>query len=210
MVEQTPREYLAKILELSRQMVGLASKDPGYELDAGCRTVFGALCDYGYALKKMAETELAAHESALEASSEGSSSVAGISPPDDPRTVLIVNEDSELLEHLSRLFRDNGFETLTAGSRHEAIALTSAGRPDLIILDVSMGERSGVAVYQDFRSDPELGNIPIVFLTAVEGSPGRFVEGEGRESDVVGFVAKPLGVDLLWEAVGDALRSRTR
>ena len=70
MVEQTPREYLTKILDLSREMVRLSSKDPGYELDIGCRAVFGALCDYGYALKKMAEAELAVHESAGESSSE--------------------------------------------------------------------------------------------------------------------------------------------
>ena len=62
MVELTPREYLTKILELSREMVRLANSDPGYEMDAGCRTIFGALFDYGYALKKMAEDELAAHE----------------------------------------------------------------------------------------------------------------------------------------------------
>jgi hypothetical protein len=72
MVEQTPREYLTKVLELSREMVGLASIDPGYELDIGCRTIFGALCDYGYALKKMAEEELAVHEPEVESSSEES------------------------------------------------------------------------------------------------------------------------------------------
>jgi hypothetical protein len=69
-VEQAPREYLTKILELSRDMIDLASIDPGYELDIGCRTVFGALCDYGYALKKMADTELAAHEAAADSSLE--------------------------------------------------------------------------------------------------------------------------------------------
>ena len=66
MVEQAPSEYLTKILELSREMVRLASADPGYEMDVGCRTIFGALFDYGYALKKMAEDELAAHETESE------------------------------------------------------------------------------------------------------------------------------------------------
>jgi hypothetical protein len=70
MIEQTPREYLTKILDLSQEMIDLASVDPGYELDIGCRTVFGALCDYGYALKKMADTELAAHEAAVDSSFE--------------------------------------------------------------------------------------------------------------------------------------------
>ena len=80
MVEQTPREYLTKILELSRKMVGLASIDPGYDLDSGCRTVFGALCDYGYALKKMAETEMATHEAAADSSFEEPSGPVGAGP----------------------------------------------------------------------------------------------------------------------------------
>ena len=73
MAERTPREYLTKVLELSQEMVSLASIDPGYELDVGCRTVFGTLFDYGYALKKMAEKELAAHAAAGKSFSEESS-----------------------------------------------------------------------------------------------------------------------------------------
>ena len=61
MVEQAPREYLKKVLELSQEMVRLARLDPGHEMDLGCQTVFGALLDYGYTLKKAAEKELAAH-----------------------------------------------------------------------------------------------------------------------------------------------------
>ena len=93
MAERTPREYLTKVLELSQEMVSLASIDPGYELDAGCRTVFGTLFDYGYALKKMAEQELTAHAAAGESLSEESSPVAGISSPAKPKTVLIADDD---------------------------------------------------------------------------------------------------------------------
>ena len=70
MLEQAPREHLTQVLELSQEMINLASVDPGYELDVGCRTVFGTLFDYGYALKKMAELELATHEAAGGSSSE--------------------------------------------------------------------------------------------------------------------------------------------
>jgi CheY-like chemotaxis protein len=210
MVEQTPREYLTKILELSREMVGLASIDPGYELDVGCRTVFGALCDYGYTLKKMVETELAAHESAVESPSEESALVTGISSPESPGTVLIVTDDPDCLKYLALMFQDNGFETLTAVSRHEAMQLTTASRPDLIILDISMPEKSGVSVYQDLKEDAELGAIPVVLVTALGNPFSQLTEGGGQVSGGVGFVAKPLDVDLLWEAVGEALRSPSR
>jgi CheY-like chemotaxis protein len=210
MVEQTPREYLTKILELSREMVGLASIDPGYDLDIGCRTVFGALCDYGYTLKKMAEEELAAHESAAESASEESSLVAGPSSPESPGTVLIVNDDREFLKHLALLFQENGFETLTAVSKHEVMELTSTNRPDLIILDISMPGKSGVGVYQDLKEDAELGAIPVVLVTAIGDPFSQFTEGGRQVSGAVGFVAKPLDVDMLWEAVREALRSPSR
>jgi CheY-like chemotaxis protein len=210
MVEQTPREYLTKVLELSRQMVGLASIDPGYELDVGCRTVFGALCDYGYALKKMAEEELAAHQAAEDSAAEESSLDAGISSPASPRAVLIVADDRDFLKRLALLFQDNGFETLTAVSKREAIELTGTTRPDLIILDVSMRGESGPRVYQDLKEDPELGAIPVVLVTSIGNSFTRFAERGGQVSGAVGFVAKPLDVDLLWKAVREALRSPSR
>jgi len=210
MVEQTPREYLRKILELSREMVGLASMDPGYELDVGCRTVFGALCDYGYALKKMAEAELAAHESAVEAYSEESSLVSDSPSPESPRTVLIVNDDPDFLKQLVLLFQDNGLETRTAVSRQEVRSAVRASRPDLIILDVSMPGKCGASVYRDLKEDPDLRAIPVVLLTAIGDSLGRSGERGRQPSGLVGFVARPLDVDLLWEAVQEALRSPVR
>jgi CheY-like chemotaxis protein len=210
MIEQTPREYLTKILELSREMVGLASIDPGYELDIGCRSIFGALCDYGYTLKKMAETELAAHESAVKASSEESLLVSDSSSSESPRTVLIVNDDPDFLTQLALLFRDNGFDARTAVSRQEVAKAVHASRPDLIILDVSMPERCGATVYRDLKEDAELEGIPLVLLTATGDPFSRFTETGARVSGAVGFVARPLGVDLLWEAVQEALRAPVR
>ncbi len=61
MAEQTPCDCPTKVLELSQEMVELARLDPGHDMDLGCQNVFGALLDYGYTLKRMAEKELAAH-----------------------------------------------------------------------------------------------------------------------------------------------------
>jgi len=61
MVEQAPREYLTKVFELSQEMARLARLDPGHEMALGCRSVFGALLEYGYTLDKVAEKELEGH-----------------------------------------------------------------------------------------------------------------------------------------------------
>jgi CheY-like chemotaxis protein len=210
MVEQAPREYLMRVLELSQEMVDLARIDPGHEMDLGCRTVFGALCDYGYALKKMAEKELATHEPAGRSFSEESSPLAVISSPANPKTVLIVDDDRDFLKYLSLLFQDNGFETLTAVDGHEAMELASARTPDLITLDISMPGKSGVSAYRDLREAPELAAIPVLLVTAVGESLDYFMEQCRQVPDPVAFVAKPLDVDLLWEAVRDVLGAASR
>jgi CheY-like chemotaxis protein len=201
MVERVPRDYLTKVLELSQEMISLASIDPGFELDVGCRTVFGTLFDYGYALKKMAEKELAVHEAAEESPAEEFSPVASISSAANPKTVLIADDDRDFLKYVSSLFQGNGFETLTAVDGHEAIELSATRRPDLIILDVSMPGKSGASVYQELTQDPELGSIPVVLVTASGESPGQLIERSRGVSDPVRFVGKPLDVDVLWEAV---------
>jgi CheY-like chemotaxis protein len=201
MAERTPREYLTKVLELSREMVSLASIDPGYELDVGCRTVFGTLFDYGYALKKMAEKELATHTTAGESSSRESPSPAGPSLPANPKTVLIADYDRDFLGHLSRLFQERGFETLTAFDSHEAVELSRARMPDLLVLESSMLGESGASVHQELEQDPELRGIPVILVTTSRDSPARAREPRPQVSEAVQFVAKPLETKRLWEAV---------
>jgi CheY-like chemotaxis protein len=210
MVEQAPREYLTKVLELSQEMVQLARLDPGHEMDLGCRVVFGALCDYGYTLKKMAEKELAAHEPARGSLSEESSLLAGISSPANPKTVLIVDDDRDFLRYLSLLFQDNGFETLTAADGHEAVELASARTPDLITLDISMPGKSGVSAYRDLKEDPDLAIVPVLLVTAVGKSLNRFTNQFGDLPVPVRFVSKPLDVDLLWKSVREVLGASSR
>jgi CheY-like chemotaxis protein len=210
MAEQAPREYLTKVLELSQEMVQLARLDPGHEMDLGCRTVFGALCDYGYNLKKMAEKELAAHETARGFLSEGSSSPVGISSAANPKTVLIVEDDRDFLRYLSLLFQDNGFETLTAANGHEAMELASRRTPDLITLDVSMPGKSGVSAYRDLKEDPDLRTVPVLLVTAFGASLNRFTNEFGDPPVPVRFVPKPLDVELLLKSVREVLGASSR
>jgi CheY-like chemotaxis protein len=153
----------------------------------------------------MAEKELAAHEPAGRSSSERSSPLAVISSPANPKTVLIVDDDRDFLNYLSVLFRDNSFETLTAVDGHEAVELASARTPDLIALDISMPGKPGVAAYCDLEEVPELAAIPVLLLTAVGESIDHFIEQCRQVPAPAAFVARPLDVDLLWEAVRGVL-----
>jgi len=84
------------------------------------------------------------------------------------KTVLIVDDDPQVLEYLDELLKQRGFAVLSAGGGQAGIDLALAHLPDLIILDLAMPNVNGVEVVQTLRRHPEGREIPILILTAME------------------------------------------
>ncbi len=114
------------------------------------------------------------------------------------KTVLIVDDDPQVLEYLDELLRQRGFTVLSAGGGQAGIDLALAHLPDLIILDLAMPTINGIQVVQTLRRDPKGREIPILILTAMELS-----RADRRELQTLvrGIVAKGERENLL-----DALR----
>lgn len=82
----------------------------------------------------------------------------------DQATLLLVDDERDILELLTKTLRSEGFRTiLTATSGYEAIRLCAEHRPDLIILDVMLPDLEGYEVCKKLR---EWTHAPIFFLTA--------------------------------------------
>ncbi len=62
MDKPTPDDYLRKVLELSEEMIELASAGDACRTDAGCGIVFGSLRDKAYKVRKLAKNELERHD----------------------------------------------------------------------------------------------------------------------------------------------------
>ncbi|MGD8464619.1 MAG: response regulator [Anaerolineae bacterium] len=81
-------------------------------------------------------------------------------------TILIV-EDNELnRDMLSRRLRRRGFTILLAETGEEGLTITSAQRPDLILMDISLPGLDGWDVTRRIKADDTLRTIPIIALTA--------------------------------------------
>ena len=117
--------------------------------------------------------------------------------------VLLVDDDRELVRVLTVVLEDAGYETLSAGDQHQALAAAASERPDLIVLDVMMPEGTeGFHVVWHLRRRPEpyFQNVPIIILTAIHGTtPLRFYPDSGDGTyqageylPVQGFVDKPV------------------
>jgi len=110
--------------------------------------------------------------------------------PDPPHpTILIVDDLPENLTVLGELLQPT-YRVRAANSGRRALQLAaSAPRPDLILLDVMMPDMDGFAVLERLRALPDTRDIPVIFVTAMDGTEE---EERGLEQGAVDYITKPL------------------
>lgn len=101
-------------------------------------------------------------------------------------TLLLVDDDHDLLEMLCSIFRRAGYnELLTASSGAEALAVWRDQNPDMVVLDVMMPDMDGFSVLKEIRST---SRVPVLMLTARGEAEDRV---EGLENGADDYLAKP-------------------
>ena len=118
-------------------------------------------------------------------------------------TILIVDDEADIVSTLRDYFLYNGYRVLTAENGRQAIE--KAGKqPDLILLDINMPDTDGLEVCARIRA---FVNCPILFLTArIEDSDK--VKGFGLGAD--DYIVKPFSLDELGARVAAHLRREQR
>ena len=81
------------------------------------------------------------------------------------KKVLIVEDEKVLADVEAEEFRSRGYEVQVAENGEEAMNQVKEFGPDLIVLDLIMPKKGGLAVLKEIKADPELKNIPVVVLT---------------------------------------------
>ena len=114
--------------------------------------------------------------------------------------VLLIDDDRRIRASLGRLLRVLSFEVIEAASWDAALELTASNRPDVVVTDLHMPERSGVDIARLARSHPMFGNIPIIALTA---TPPR---DEETISLFHAILEKPCAADELTRALHEATK----
>jgi len=123
------------------------------------------------------------------------------------KRILIVDDEHDVCVYLSRLFSENGYAVESAADGNEAATAVARAKPDLITLDLSMPNKSGVRFYREMKSDASLSAIPIVLVTGVTGLGGsakdteRFYQTRRNVPPPDGFVAKPVDPEEILELV---------
>jgi DNA-binding response OmpR family regulator len=117
------------------------------------------------------------------------------------RTILIVDDDHELVDGLRMVLERQGYRVLRASNGQEGKAVIYNQRPDLVILDMMMPRMGGYPVLEHFKGKPEAP--PIIMITANEGSRHKaYAEYLG----VVDYIRKPFAMERLVETVNRVLQ----
>src|SRR5437763_3682799 len=118
----------------------------------------------------------------------------------ETKTVLIVDDDQELVDGLRMVLERQGFRVLRAINGQEGKTAIYNQRPDLMILDMMMPRMGGYPVLEHFKGKPDAP--PIIMITANEGSRHKaYAEYLG----VIDYIRKPFAMERLLESVEKGL-----
>jgi diguanylate cyclase (GGDEF)-like protein len=103
--------------------------------------------------------------------------------------VLIVDDDPELLEHYRLVLTSGGMEARTVGDPSTLPSMLSEFCPDILLMDVQMGEFAGPALARMLRFEQEWLSLPIIYLSS-ESDPELQLEALAKGGD--DFLTKPV------------------
>jgi CheY-like chemotaxis protein len=127
------------------------------------------------------------------------------------KKILVVDDEPNVVAYLETLLQDNGYDTVSAANGLEGMEKVRGEKPDLITLDISMPEESGIRFYRGLKGDPDLAGIPVVIVTGVTGygyKPEdfqKFISSRKQIPPPDGFIAKPIDRDELLKGVTSLL-----
>ena len=121
------------------------------------------------------------------------------------KKILIIDDEEDVRTYLSTFFTDNGLSVISAVDGKEGIEKAVTEKPDLITLDVSMPEESGVRALRDLQNNEVTKNIPVIIVTGVSTDIKRFIESRKQVHPPEGFFEKPIDRDELLKKVKELL-----
>lgn len=115
-------------------------------------------------------------------------------------TILVVDDEREIVRALSRSLSAHGYKVLTAGSGEEAIDFFTRQRPDLVLLDLMLPRISGLEVCRQVRAK---SNAPIIVLSVKEAERDKV---EALDLGADDYIQKPFGMNEVLARIRVALR----
>jgi CheY-like chemotaxis protein len=107
------------------------------------------------------------------------------------KRILIVEDEPDEVSYLTALLEDNGFAVMTAVNGRDGFEKAKSEHPDLVTLDISMPEESGVRMFRDLQTDPATSDIPVIIITGISHDFKHFIETRRQVRPPAGYFDKP-------------------
>ena len=121
------------------------------------------------------------------------------------KTLLIVDDNAELIKFMKEAFEKDFKKIVVAPNGKVALQMVKEQLPDIVVSDIMMPLMDGYELCRQIKSDIEISHIPVVLLTARQEEQSR-VEGYKMGADA--YVAKPFEIETLYEILNSKLLIR--
>lgn len=122
------------------------------------------------------------------------------------KKILIIDDEEDVITYLSAFFTDNGFITISAKNGKDGFQKAKSEKPDIITLDISMPEESGVKALRDLQTNESTKNTPIIMVTGVAIEMKRFIETRRQVHPPEGYFEKPIDREALLKKIKELLK----
>ncbi len=122
---------------------------------------------------------------------------------DAAKTILIVDDEPDTCTYFSTILEDKGYTTVIARDGAEGMACLQESTPDLITLDITMPEKSGVRLYREIKTGEQWKDVPIIIITGVADDFEKFISSRKSVPAPEGYLAKPIDVEKFLSLVAE-------
>ncbi len=112
------------------------------------------------------------------------------------KRILAVDDDNDILEVLRYILEDSGYEVETLSDGHFLFDKIKAHTPDLIILDIMLGNLDGRQLCKDVKAKLETHDIPVVLISASHNEKSMYKLGAPNA-----FIEKPFDINELLDTI---------
>ena len=110
----------------------------------------------------------------------------------DKKTILVIDDEPDVRDFITTILEDNGYATMSADDGGQGIDKVKEHRPDLVTLDITMPEKSGVRFYRDMKESDEWKDIPIIIITGIASEFEKFISTRKQVPPPEAYVSKPI------------------
>lgn len=119
------------------------------------------------------------------------------------KKILIVEDNDLNLKLFRDLLEAHGYETFETKDGSNAVSMTKAIHPDLILMDIQLPEISGLDITKKIKADPEIADIPIIAVTAFAMKDD---EEKILRAGCQAYISKPISISHFMQTVDQFLR----